>query len=147
MANDTSAGFRYRGRKSGGPPTLQKFVAASAATYHKGDIVSLTSGECEITSTNATTILGLVNETAVCDGVATTGTQIEVIVDEDAILGVYDANARLKGAMLDISGATGAMTVAADSSSDFQVWANSTATEETLVCYATGSHIDSIAVT
>lgn len=143
---DTSAGFRYRGRKSGGPPTIQKFVAASAATYHKGDLVSLTSGECEIAASNDTTFLGIVNETAVCDGVATTGTKIEVIVDEDIIMGVYDANARLKGAILDISGSTGAMTVAADSDSDVQVWANSSATEETLVCWVTGSHVDSIAV-
>jgi len=144
---DTSLGFRYRGRKSGGPPTIQKFVAVSAATYHKGDLVSLASGECEIAATNGTTFLGIVNETAVCDGVATTGTKIEVIVDEDSIFAAYDASARLKGAILDITGATGAMTLAADSDSDVQVWANSSATEETLVCFAHGSHIDSINVT
>ena len=36
----------------------------------------------EIAATDDKTFLGIVNETAVCDGVATTGTQIEVIVDE-----------------------------------------------------------------
>lgn len=141
---DTSLGFRYRGRRCGGPPTIQKFVAASAATYHKGDLVSLSSGECEISATDLTTGLGLVNETAVCDGVATTGTKIEVIVDEDIIMGVYDANARLKGAFLDLSGTTGAMTVAADTNHDLIVYANSAADEETLVCWHHGTHTDSV---
>jgi hypothetical protein len=141
---DTSAGFRYRGRRCGGPPTIQKFVASSAATYHKGDIVSLASGECEISATDAVTFLGIVNETAVCTGVATTGTKIEVIVDEDSIFGVYDANARLKGAFLDISGATGAMTVATDTNHDLIVYANSAADEETLVCFIHGSHVDTV---
>ena len=141
---DTSAGFRYRGRRCGGPPTIQKFVAASAATYHKGDLVSLTTSECEIAATDDKSFLGIVNETAVCDGVATTGTQIEVIVDEDSIFGVYDANARLKGAELDVSGTTGAMTVASDTNHDLQVYANSSATEETLVCFNHGCHVDAV---
>ncbi len=143
---DTSLGFRYVGRRCGGPPTRQKFVAASAATYHKGDIVSLASGECEIAATDDKTFLGIVNETAVCDGVATTGTQIEVIVDEDSIFAVYDANARLKGAKLDISGATGAMTVTSDTNHDFQVYANSAATELTLVCFSHAAHVDAVTV-
>lgn len=141
---DTSLGFRYRGRKCGGPPTFQKFVAASAATYHKGDLVSLAAGECEIAASNDVTFLGIVNETAVCDGVATTGTKVEVIVDEDSIFAVYDAAARLKGAVLDITGATGAMTIAADVDTDLMVFANSLATEETIVCFANGSHVDSV---
>lgn len=144
---DTSAGFRYRGRKSGGPPTIQKFVAASAATYHKGDLLSLSSGEAEIAATDDKTFLGICNETKVCDGVATTGTQIEVIVDEDSIFGVYDANARIKGAKLDVSGATGAMTVAADTNHDLHVVATSTATEETLVTFSHAAHVDNVTVT
>ena len=143
---DTSAGFRYRGRRCGGPPTIQKFVAASAATYHKGDIVSLTTSECEIAATDDKSFLGIVNETAVCDGVATTGTQIEVIVDEDSIFGVYDANARIIGAYLDVAGATGAMTVAANANHDFMVYASSTATEETLVCFSHAAHYSAVTV-
>jgi len=138
---DTSLGFRYRGRLCGGPPTIQKFVAASAATYHKGDLVSLSSGEAEIAATDDTTFLGIVNETAVCTGVATTGTKIEVIVDSDSIFAVYDANARLFGAPLDIAGATGAMTVATDSNHDLKVIAASPATEETLVTFFHGAHV------
>jgi len=144
---DTSAGLRYRGRLCGGPPNIQKFVAASAATYHKGDLVSLASGECEIGATDDKTFLGIVNETKVCDGVATTGTKIEVITDEDSIFGVYDANARLMGAHLDISGATGAMTVASDTNHDLMVIANSSATEETTVTFSHGAHVLTVTVT
>ena len=61
--------------------------------------------------------------------------------------GVYDANARVKGALLDVSGATGAMTVGADANSDLRVYAASAATEETLVCHRLGTHIDTVAVT
>ncbi len=143
---DTSAGFRYRGRRCGGPPTLQEFVASTAATYHKGDMLSLTAatGEVEIAATNGNIMLGIANETKVCDGVATTGTKIECICDEDAIYGVYDATARIKGAILDIAGATGAMTATTDSSHDLRVYASSLATEETLVCIIHGAHIDSV---
>lgn len=144
---DTSLGFRYRGRLSGGSPTIQSFVAKSAATYHKGDLLSLSSGEAEIAATDDKAILGVCNETKVCDGVATTGTQIEVITDEDAIYGVYDANARLMGAHLDVSGATGAMTVAADTNHDLKVIANSAATEETLVMVSHGAHVLNVTVT
>jgi hypothetical protein len=142
---DTSTGFRYRGRRCGGPPTIQKFVAASAATYHKGDLISLSSGEAELAASNDSTFLGICNETKVCDGVATTGDKIEVIVDEDGIYGVYDANARTKGTVLDIAGLTGAMTIAADSDTDVMVYANSAADEETLVCFVHSMHVDTVA--
>jgi hypothetical protein len=142
---DTSAGFRYRGRRCGGQPTVQDFVATSAATYHKGDMLSANSGEVEIAATDAAVpFLGVCLETAVCDGTATTGTKVKCIVNEDAIYGVYDANARVKGAKLDVSGATSAMTVATDSNHDFIVYAPSAATEETLVCFNHGVHLDAV---
>lgn len=146
---DTSLGFRYRCRRFGDSdhPTIQSFVAASAATYHKGDLLGLVSGEVEIAASNGTNFLGICLETKVCDGVATTGTKLQVIVDEDAVYGVYDATARSKGDILDIAGATGAMTLAADNDSDVVVFAPSAATEETLVCFAHGSHTDNINVT
>jgi hypothetical protein len=68
-------------------------------------------------------------------------------VDADAIYGVYDATARLKGAILDIDGTTGAMHVDTDSDSDVRVYAASSATEETLFVIAHGTHIDTVAVT
>ncbi len=142
---DTSAGFRYRGRRCGAPPTIQDYVATSAATYTKGDMLSANSGEVEIAATDAAVpFLGVCLETVAATGVATTGTKVKCIVDEDAIYGVYDANARLKGAFLDVSGTTGAMTVASDTNHDFIVYAPSSATEETLVCFNHGVHVDAV---
>jgi hypothetical protein len=143
---DTSAGFRYRGRVCGAPPTIQSFVAASAATYHKGDMLALSSGEVEIAASNGNDFLGVCMETKVCDGTATTGTQVKVIVDADAIYGAYDATARAKGDILDITGTTGAMSLAADSDSDVRVYAASSAAEETLFVIAHGTHIDTVVV-
>jgi len=145
---DTSAGFRFRGRKCGQPPTIQSFVAQDATTLHKGDLMNLESGEVDISATHDKALIGICLETKVCDGVATTGTQVKCIVDSDAVYGVYDAAARLKGALLTISGASGAQTVAAaDGTDDLRVWAESTAAEETLVCIAHGAHVDDVAVT
>jgi hypothetical protein len=123
------------------------FVAADAETLTKGDLVTLVSGELDLAATDDAGILGMCLETAACTGVADTGTKVKVIVDDDAIYGVYDANARVKGAQLDISGATGAMTVATDSNHDLQVYAPSSASEETLVCIVHGSHPDTITKT
>ena len=136
---DTSAGFRYRGRKSGGPPTVQDILYKDTETLSKGDMVNLESGEIDLGATGDTNFLGVVLETQ--SGTDST-TRAKVIVDSDAIYGVYDANARLKGATLDIAGATGAQTLATSSNKEFVVWAESTATEETLVCFNTGKHHD-----
>ena len=137
---DTSTGFRYRGRMSGGEPTIQDLLFKDAETLTKGDLVNLESGEVDLLATSDTNALGMVMETAIT-GVDST-TYIKVIVDADAIYGVYDANARLKGATLDVAGATGSQTVAASSNKEFVVHAPSTATEETLVRFNVGVHVD-----
>jgi len=67
-------------------------------------------------------------------------TTYKVITDWDAVYEVYDANARVIGATLDIAGTTGAMTVAASSNVDLLVVADSTASEPTLVMIAHGEH-------
>lgn len=136
---DTSLGFRYRGRKSGGNPTIMDLLFKDTETLTKGDLVNLESGEIDLAAAGDTALLGMVMETQ--SGTDST-TRAKVIVDADAIYGVYDANARLKGATLDISGTTGAQTVAASSGKEFVVWAESTANEETLVCFNVGKHVD-----
>ena len=142
---DTTLGFRYRGRRCGAPPTIMDFVATSAATYTKGDMLSENTGEVEIAATDAAVpFLGMCLETVAATGVATTGTKVKVIVDEDAIYGVYDATARLKGAFVDVAGTTGVMTIAADTNHDFQVYAPSAADEETLLCFNHGVHTDAL---
>jgi hypothetical protein len=139
MAVDTSAGFRFRGRVSKMPPTIQTLTIKDTETLTKGDLVTLESGEIDLAATDDSTILGVVLNTAAGTDSTTT---YEVIVDADAIYGVYDASARVKGATLDISGTTGAMTVTTSSNADVTVYAPSSADEETLVMITHGEHAD-----
>ena len=139
MAVDTSAGFRYRGRVSKMPPTIQTLTIKDTETLTKGDLVTLESGEIDLAATDDSTILGVVLNTAAGTDSTTT---YEVIVDADAIYGVYDASARVKGATLDISGTTGAMTVTTSSNADVTVYAPSSASDETLVMITHGEHAD-----
>lgn len=134
---DTSAGFRYRYRLSGGDATILTLTCKDTETLTKGDLVNLETGEIDLGATNDTNFVGAVLETAAGTDSTTT---YKVYSDPDAVYGVYDANARAIGATLDIAGATGAMTVASTSNVDLIVVANSTATEETLVMIAHGEH-------
>lgn len=137
---DTSLGFKYRGRMYGDAnrPHVMDLLFKDTETLTVGDIVNLESGQVDLAATGDTNLLGLVMEVDV-DG--TTGvTRIKVMVDADVILGVYDPVARLKGATLDIAGATGAQTIATSSNKEFVVWAESAADEETLVIFNIGKH-------
>ena len=136
---DTSLGFRYRGRKSGQPATIQDLLCKDTETLSKGDMANLESGEIDLGAAGDANFLGAILETQA--GTDST-TRFQVIVDVDAIYGVYDPVARLKGATLDIAGATGAQTIAASSGKEFVVYAESAADEETLVCFNTGKHVD-----
>ncbi len=137
MATDTNAGFKFEYRMCGAPPTVQTLIFKDTETLTKGDLVNLESGEVDLAATNDTALLGAVLETKA--GVDST-TSIEVIVDDDAVYSVYDANARAAGATLDIAGATGAMTVAASSNVDVIVVATSTAAQRTLVRIVPAEH-------
>lgn len=135
---DTSLGFRYRGRMSGGPPTIQDLTFKDTETLSKGDLANLESGTIDLAATGDTNLLGVILETQA----GTTGvTKAKVIVDADAIYGVYDPNARAKGATLDIAGATGAQTIATSSNKELVVFMDSTAAEETLVVFNVGKHV------
>ena len=136
---DTSAGFRFRGRVSKMPPTIQTLTIKDTETLTKGDLVNLEGGEIDLAATNDAALLGVVLNTAAGTDSTTT---YEVIVDADAIYGVYDTSARAKGATLDISGTTGAMTVTTSSNADLTVYAPSAADEETLVMITHGEHAD-----
>ena len=134
---DTSLGFRFRYRKGGGVPTVQTLTIKDSETLTKGDLVNLESGEIDLAATGDAGLLGIVLNTKAGTDSTTT---YEVIVDADAVYGVYDANARAIGATLDIAGTTGAMTVAATTNADLTVVANSAADEETLVMLTHGEH-------
>lgn len=137
MAQDTNAGFKFEYRMCGAPPTVQTLIFKDNETLTKGDLVNLETGEVDLAATNDTALLGIVLETKT--GVDST-TSIEVIVDDDAVYSVYDANARAAGATLDITGATGAMTVTTSSNADVIVVATSTAAQRTLVRIVPAEH-------
>lgn len=134
---ESTYGFHFRYRLSGGAPTILDLLCKDTETLTKGDLVNLESGEIDLAATDDSALLGVVLETA--SGTDST-TRFRVIVDPDAVYGVYDANARLAGATLDISGATGAMTVGATSNADLVVVAESSASQETLVMIKHGEH-------
>jgi hypothetical protein len=134
---DTSYGFRVRGRVSGEPIHFQDLTFKDTETLTAGDIANLETGEVDLAVTTDTNLLGPVLETK--SGTDST-TKIQVCVDPDVIMGVYDANARVKGAPLDISGTTGQMTVATSSNKELVVYADSAADEETLVVFNIGKH-------
>lgn len=140
---NTNAGFRYKYRMNGGNPTIMDLLYKDTETLSVGDIVNLESGEIDLAATGDTALLGVVLETQA--GTDST-TRAKVIVDGDAVYEVYDANARLKGATLDIAGTTGAQTIASSSNKEFVVHAESTATEPTLVRFNVGVHVDNVAL-
>ncbi len=134
---DTSAGFRFRRRLSGGDSTVKRLTIKDTETLTKHDLVNLETGEIDLAVSGDAAFVGSVLETKA--GTDST-TEYDVITDADAVYGVYDAVARVIGATLDISGATGAMTVAATGDADLTVIANSDADEETLVMITHGEH-------
>lgn len=131
-------GFRWVGYEGGEPkePVIVKYKFKDTETLTKGDFVNLevtsSVGEVDLGASGDTALIGVANETKA--GTDST-TEIEVILDlhGKGRYAVYDATARGEGTELDISGSTGAMTLAADSDSDVIVAANSTATEPTIV--------------
>lgn len=136
MADD-SLGFKFEYRESGGDPTILELPFKDSETLTKGDILNLELGEVDLSVTGDSGLLGTAMKTKT--GVDST-TLMPVIVDADAVYSVYDPNARLTGATLDISGTTGAQTVAATSNADLTVVAPSTATERTFVQITHGEH-------
>lgn len=140
---DTSLGFRYKYRLGGGQPTIQDILCKDTETLSAGDMANLESGEIDLGAAGDTNFLGVILETQA--GTDST-TRFKVIVDSDAVYEVYDANARLKGATLDIAGTTGAQTVAASSGKEFVVVAESTASQPTLVRFNVGKHHGNVAL-
>lgn len=131
------AGFDFRFRESGGPPTVRSVVAKDTETLTKGDFINIESGKADLAATADRALLGVVQQTVAA---TTDVTEIEVISDADAVYAYTDGTAHNIGASLDISGATGAQKLAATSSKDLVVVASSAATEETLVRINPNNH-------
>jgi len=137
------AGFTFAYRLSGGAPTIQDLLFADTETLTEGDMTNLATGEVDLLAAGDTAGVGVCLETV--SGTDST-TRIQVITDSDAVYSVEDTNARLKGATLDITGATGAQALTTSSGKEFVVQAESTATEPTLVRFNIGKHVDNVAL-
>ena len=125
-------GFEWRYNVSGGRPLILTFLMADTETFTRGDMMNVARGEVDLAATADVGLAGIFvgpeNPDDAVDGkpgtVAGTDstTLVKVIVNPDAVYAdANDTSARLAGALLDISGATGAQTVAASSNSEFVV--------------------------
>ena len=125
-------GFDWRYNVSGGRPLILTFVMKDTETLTRGDMLNIESGEVDLCATGDAAIAGIFvgpeNPEDAVDGKPGTlaGTDsttiVKVLVNPDAVYAdANDTSARLAGATLDISGATGAQTVAASSNTEFVV--------------------------
>lgn len=112
---DSTSGFKTMQRTSEAAPWIVSLVSNFTGTLTKGDLVKITSGKADLATTGATTLAGMAMETKALTSAVT---RITVSIAPDQIYAVYDTTARNIGALLDISGATGAMTIAAASNND-----------------------------
>jgi uncharacterized protein YbcI len=130
-------GFDFRYRLSGGEPTVRTFSVKDSGALSRGDILNFDGGHVELGARGDTALVGAAFARS---GRAGDPTLIRVITDADAVYAVEDPVARVKGARLDLTGATGAQSVAASTGSEFLVVVDSSANEQTLVTIDAGSH-------
>tara|TARA_R110000824_G_scaffold272257_4_gene460767 strand:+ start:177 stop:644 length:468 start_codon:yes stop_codon:yes gene_type:complete len=125
-------GFTWRYNVSGGRPLILKFLMKDSETLTKGDMLNLESGEVDLMVTSDVAAVGVFmgpddpddatdGQPGVVAGTDST-TLVLVTANPDAVYAdPNDTNARLAGALLDISGATGAQTLASASNNEFVV--------------------------
>jgi hypothetical protein len=125
-------GYEWRYNVSGGRPLILTFLMKDTETLTRGDMLNLESGEVDLLATGDTGAVGIFvgpeNPDDAVDGKPGTlaGTDsttiVKAIVNPDAVYAdANDTSARLAGALLDVSGATGAQTNAASSNNEFVV--------------------------
>lgn len=108
-------------------PVTIEFVHDATESVTIGDMMSLTSGESQLATTNDSTLIGVLagagkndvdlDSQGVIAAVNST-TRLKIYVSPFAVYGGADNNARNAGASLDFGGATGAYVLATDSNSD-----------------------------
>jgi hypothetical protein len=131
-------GFHFRYRLCGEPPTIVEVTFKDTEVLHAGDLINMESGYADLAATGGD--VGIIGAAVEYVSGTTLVSKIKVITDWDAVYAVTDANARVMGATLDITGTTGAQTVGATGDADLTVVANSAATEPTLVMITYTSH-------
>lgn len=135
---DSTSGFKVMQRQSEAAPWIVSFVANFTGTLTKGDLVKITSGKADLATTAATTLVGTAMETK---ALTSSVTRITVNVAPDQIYAVYDTAARNFGDLLDLAGATGAMTIAAASNNDLRVVGKSADLQWTYVVINRSKHL------
>jgi len=145
-------GFTWRYNVSGGRPLILKLLMKDSETLTKGDMLNLESGEVDLMVTSDVAAVGVFmgpddpddatdGQPGVVAGTDST-TLVQVIANPDAVYAdPNDTNARLAGALLDISGATGAQTLASASNNEFVVVERKRqASDETRVQFTAPTH-------
>ena len=145
-------GFEWRYNVSGGKPLVLTFLMKDSETLTLGDLLNLESGEVDLLATGDTAAVGLFvgpddpddavdRKPGTVPGTDST-TVVRAIVNPDAVYAdVDDTNARLAGALLDVSGATGAQAIASASNNEFVVVARKKqSSDETLVQFTAPTH-------
>ena len=128
------------------------FLMKDSETLTLGDLLNLESGEVDLLATGDTAAVGLFvgpddpddavdRKPGTVSGTDST-TVVRAIVNPDAVYAdVDDTNARLAGALLDVSGATGAQAIASASNNEFVVVARKKqSSDETLVQFTAPTH-------
>jgi hypothetical protein len=145
-------GFEWRYNLSGGRPLILTFLMKDTETLTRGDMLNIESGEVDLAATGDVALAGIFvgpeNPDDAVDGKPGTvsgtdsTTVVKCLVNPDAVYADgSDTNARLAGATLDISGATGAQTVAASSNTEFVVVERKRqSSDETRIQIASTSH-------
>jgi len=145
-------GFEWRYNVSGGRPLILTFLMKDSETLTRGDMLNLESGEVDLMVTTDVAAVGIFvgpenpddatdGEPGVVSGTDST-TVVKAIVNPDAVYADRnDTSARSAGALLDISGATGAQTVASASNNEFVVVERKRqASDETRVMFTAPTH-------
>ena len=145
-------GFEYRYYVCGGRPLILTLLMKDTETLTRGDMLNVESGEVDLAVTSDAALAGIFggpeNPDDAVDGKPGTvsgtdsTTLVKVIVNPDAVYAdANDTNARLAGATLDISGTTGAQTLAASSNTEFVVVERKRqASDETRVMICSSAH-------
>ena len=145
-------GFEFRYTLSGGRPLIGTYAMKDSETLTRGDLLNLESGEVDLAATGDTGLVGIFvgpeDPNDAVDGKPGTvsGTDsttiVKVIINPDAVYADRnDTSARLAGATLDVSGATGAQTVASSSNTEFVVVERKRqASDETRVMICSSAH-------
>jgi uncharacterized protein YbcI len=129
---------------SGRPPTIETVPLKQSAGVRPGDLVNLEDGTGDLGATGDLMLLGA----AISNGrLGSRVESIRVIVDSDAVYAVDDPNVRLKGATLDLAGASGAQGLGPLVNGEFVVDVDSSAEEETLVRIVPAKHYRRLAAT